>query len=1058
MGIASKVIQICLFALIIAATNGCGGGGENKQEFTNTVEASRKDVLVIVNDNSTDSVQIGTYYQQQRQLDAGQVVHIKVPNQYYISWTEFQSLRDQILRYGICPSVAASTRPDACSDAGLPIYTAENISALTSQTRIRYLVTTRGVPTRMTVDGSTLYSPNESTSVDNYLRFWLARYLTADTPFSAFIDRAKSFGDGRGMRIIDPTIDQEYIIGRIDGLDLNSAMALIDRAVRTEANGWYGKLYGSTFGNTGGVSIFKNYATNQPIYGDATTSWRYAFGLMGEQRPECSDYASPSHYFAFLQADPNGKSPRYCQAQFTKGVPNDITPGHPSSRSPLAWDALAYFGSLDGQTIAGGFPTLLNWRKNDSCTVTLCANAADPIACRLNSIDPLREINTECVGVADGFIGYNFQSFPMSILSSWPTGWGPYSVDQSDPVQLLDTSASNGTTSAWFIRPDETLNPVCYNYSNGNFDGTIVPCTGKHKLGLAQTINVSSTDPANPPSYHMSYQIKGSALQTAGSINGFMRFNYPKDTVTACPTGLVGLTTDTSCRYTTTLPAALPVGDTNWTLVQRDITPPANTGMNFTSITIGFTGTLNNGQVGLDAVSVTELNTTTELVRNGSFEEGHQQTGDGDFAANFLSRLGGTAFWGSLSHHYTAGHSFDQTSLTSLVYLNRGLPLGDAVWLGEGGVSGIMYGDPLYSPIAVQLKYNLPNAWNMVTGQVALTGSAVNGTDASRVTTTYQIDYCTGLDFYLCGNSSNPWKATGLAGSGGQRNMSFGTWDTRMLPNGQYTLRLEVSSTNKDLGKTQAFYDYVPVIVYDSTSDADGDGLLDQLELSNYGTDPTKADTDGDGLSDSDEINLYHTNPLLTDSDGDGLSDYAEVITYHSNPLITDTDGDGYNDYQEVTYGGNPNDPLVAPLTFISAPLTVVEADVTNTYQFSVNRSDAVYGLQPVQSGIQIDPVTGVFTWKPDFLLAGQTRLISVSAQSGGFSRNQLNLVKIVAINNGDINEDGVVDLADVTLAEQFAAGTLIPTERQKARADVVHDLVIDNADVTAISNMAAGL
>lgn len=38
------------------------------------------------------------------------------------------------------------------------------------------------------------------------------------------------------------------------------------------------------------------------------------------------------------------------------------------------------------------------------------------------------------------------------------------------------------------------------------------------------------------------------------------------------------------------------------------------------------------------------------------------------------------------------------------------------------------------------------------------------------------------------------------------------------------------------------------------TSDTDGDGLTDKIELEKWKTDPTKADTDGDGFSDLKEI------------------------------------------------------------------------------------------------------------------------------------------------------------------------------------------------------------
>ncbi|MBI1422262.1 MAG: hypothetical protein GC149_02265 [Gammaproteobacteria bacterium] len=1026
---------------------------------TASAAMQRNDVLVVVNDNSTDSVQIGNYYTQRRDIDPSAIVHVKVPDQYYISWTEFLSLRDQILRYGICPSLSAIDRPAACNDASLPIYTAENISALTAATPIRYIVTTRGVPVRMTVDGSTLYDPNSSTSVDNYLRFWLARCLTSDVSFSGFNERATAFGDGSGMRIIEPAIDSEYVLGRIDGLDLASAEALIDRAISVEANGWYGKLYGSTFGSTGGISTWINYANSSPVYGDYTMGWRYAFGLLGESRPECSDYASANHYFAFGQTAANGKSPAYCLAQFNKGVPNEVMQGNTSSRSPLAADALAYFGSLDGQLEAGGITTLLNWRKDDTCQVTLCANAADPAACRQASTDPLHEINTACVGVAEGFIGYNFQSFPVSIMASWPTAWGPNSVDQNDPPLVLASDAAAGSNSLWFARPDEVSNPSCYIYNNGNFDGSEQACTRVHKIGLSQSIDVASTDPANPLSYHLAFKLKGQGISSAATVRAFVRFIYPKAANTDCPGGLSGTAAATSCTYQVTINAPLPAGDSDWTQVQGDVIPPANTGMNYTSALLGFTGTVNGGSVGFDAVSLQETGSSNELIANGSFEQGNLQTANGDYAANFLSRLGGTAFWGSLSHHESGGHSFDRTSLTTLVYLLRGLPLGDAVWLGDPHVSGIFYGDPLYSPVAVRLLVADSNPWHFISGSVALSGSAVNGNDPARVSTQYTIAYCHGDDFYNCGSVDNPWVATGLAGTGGQKDMSFGNWDGSQLAPGKYMLRLQVTSTNPGKGKTQSFYDYAPVVIYDSTSDADGDGLSDVDEMSNkYGTNPLKADTDGDGLSDGDEVNVYHTDPLSTDTDKDGLSDYAEVVTYHSNPLSTDSDNDGYADNIEVYYGGDPADPQVIPLVFLSTPENTAEADVTYVYPAKVSWSNTSFALFSSIQEMALDSVTGVLTWKPTLADVGLSRYVGIQVTSGTVTNWQFFPLQVVAVNDGDINQDGVIDGADVLLAQQIALGVMTPNESQRAHADVMHDLNIDISDVLIIQRKALGL
>lgn len=787
--------------------------------------ALRNDVLIIVNDNSIDSPQVGQYYAQQRGIDLARIVHVKVPNQYFIPWSQFLSLRDQILRFGICPTVPANLQPAACIDSTQAIYTASNVSALTANTPIRYLVTTRGVPTRMTVDNSPYDA--SSTSVDNYLKYWLARFRSSElsdnglAPFAADSQaRAVAFGDGRGMRLVNPVTDGEYIIGRLDGVNLASANALVDRVIAVEANGWYGKYYGSTFGNRtyGGESRWANYATGASNY-PSGDGWRYAFGLFSENRAECNSYQT---FFNYWSGSSAGRVPTYCWAQFNKGEPDEAMPGVTNARQPIATDATVYFGSLDGQTVAGGFNTLQNWRKNDSCQVKVCTDAADPAACRATSTDPYRELNTDCVGVAGGFIGYNFQSFPVSLLGVWPTGWITYSMDQND-VPVVDSSQGyDDSYSLWFKQSDEVASTGCYSYAvtgagsqtpvAGILGNDVHPCPSERKIGMKQAITIQPEDTNNPPTYRLAFYLKGENLPTTSStIIDRVQFLYPKAAGTPCPSGLIGLASDSQCTYTTSLSHPLPQGNSAWSYASQDLTPPLNTGLAYQSAVISFSGAtdVRTGNFGFDAISFKQINTSTELLANGSFTDGHRQTSAGDFAANFLSRLGGTAFWGSLSHHESSGHSFDETSLGTLVYFMRGLPLGDAVWLGEKHVSGMLYGDPTYSPVAVKFNYLL-YANDRVVDNVTLDGSTINGRDFTKVSTAYRVDYCAGRDFYVC-DLQQSWQSTGLSGAGGQAQQTFGAWDLSTLPYGDYLLRLAVTSTNLASGKSQTFNDYYPV-------------------------------------------------------------------------------------------------------------------------------------------------------------------------------------------------------------------------------------------------------
>lgn len=214
------------------------------------------------------------------------------------------------------------------------------------------------------------------------------------------------------------------------------------------------------------------------------------------------------------------------------------------------------------------------------------------------------------------------------------------------------------------------------------------------------------------------------------------------------------------------------------------------------------------GALGLDTVSVQAVGEGVERVSNGSFTEGHRQVSAGDHAATFLSRLGGTAFWGSVGHHQSAGCAFCFNGLDMLVYFLRGLPLGDAVWFNDANNSGILYGDPLYSPVAVRL--NPVSVTDTVSGQVDLFGSTVNGRDPAAVSTTYRLDVCAGVDFYDC-DLAQSWQATGISGQGGSENALLGRLDTTAFTPGDYTFRLGVTSIASADGRTQTVNDYYTV-------------------------------------------------------------------------------------------------------------------------------------------------------------------------------------------------------------------------------------------------------
>jgi hypothetical protein len=131
--------------------------------------------------------------------------------------------------------------------------------------------------------------------------------------------------------------------------------------------------------------------------------------------------------------------------------------------------------------------------------------------------------------------------------------------------------------------------------------------------------------------------------------------------------------------------------------------------------------------------------------------------------------------------------------------------------------------------------------------------------------------------------------------------------------------------------------------------DADGDGIVNHVEINQYKTNPDSADSDRDGTNDADEIFRHRTDPNNPNTDGDGESDTFEISTgtdplvsnlaprptktigkkppptearpdrdsdqlfdsdetelYRTDPDNPDTDGDGMHDGKEVWVGSDP--------------------------------------------------------------------------------------------------------------------------------------------------------
>ncbi len=124
--------------------------------------------------------------------------------------------------------------------------------------------------------------------------------------------------------------------------------------------------------------------------------------------------------------------------------------------------------------------------------------------------------------------------------------------------------------------------------------------------------------------------------------------------------------------------------------------------------------------------------------------------------------------------------------------------------------------------------------------------------------------------------------------------------------------------------------------------------------------------------------------PLPGDIDGDGLSDSLE-ITIGTDPLDSDSDDDGLTDYQEVAWDGDDS--------AYSAGQDTDPLDSDSDGDGIIDGAESLAGTNPLDAGSK-------FVW-------------------------------------GDINNNGVVNVADVLLATRAALGILTLDSAQLARGNV---------------------
>ncbi|MEE9492662.1 MAG: M14 family zinc carboxypeptidase [Gammaproteobacteria bacterium] len=162
---------------------------------------------------------------------------------------------------------------------------------------------------------------------------------------------------------------------------------------------------------------------------------------------------------------------------------------------------------------------------------------------------------------------------------------------------------------------------------------------------------------------------------------------------------------------------------------------------------------------------------------------------------------------------------------------------------------------------------------------------------------------------------------------------------------------------------------------------------------------------------------------ICADSDTDGLDDCFE-LQIGTNPALIDTDGDGVSDYDEVNYDGslfnyNPYHP------------------VTNLGGTDLNANN------------------------PDTDADGYTDLVEITASSNPLDGNNIPIP-----HDGDLNNDGTVNAADILIATRIITGQIQINATQLAHGDVAPlvaaqpapDGLFTLGDLVVIQRKALGL
>lgn len=834
-----------------------------------------EEVVVVYNTNAGGALAIASHYAEKRGIGAERLCPVQMPRGLFATPTHLLAARQSVL------DCLCKLSGDEAGPACVP----SNTGAIVPASKVTHLALIRGIPARMT--GTPWPSDNEEPSLDFYLSHLLANDadIFAEGTKGSINFNYKSLGILNDLSPkLEPATHKFFAIGRVEAITVARTLALIDRTLASEAQGFEGNIVSE--------AVYSAWSTNNP--------GRYLTSTFDDV---CQDYL---FYEPFVFGAPESSwNTGLCRWGTTgtsvDGAWDGMMPGFSKTTVPNPINVTWFTGNNpranknpapeNNHSAFTNYSTMKKWRK----TAESCAAECDDLvgieaqqACEDSSTDYFRVLNTDCVGVAPGFMGQQVRSYPVGYYGFFPQGWGRGGGGgtESTPPEIRSGGAFQNDDFA----DDYYLHFGAADHANLNADlctnteGEEESCNERvavnlmHTLHLGEPITVNGTEEITVK-YRYRNQGGPQAHIRLHLCANSCEVNL-KDTENTWPTHPVN-------------EAQLAWAEASHTLVINEADTPT---INKLRIWIdGRFARFINGFFDLDAVEIRRTS-TGELLSVGdiySFSDTKlRKNGSGASAADVIDRMSGIAYWGSSSHHLTGGWAYSPTtSVARNVFGGR--TLGEAL-VKPTAKSGIAYGDPLYRGYAVKITNGetraMPVPWvydiwaDSSPEASTLYLNVLQGMNHTH-RVAWTLDHCTEHPIESCAES---W-STLLKGVGAVRGHPL---SNGMLPEAKTYLRLRAW---RDGQPEKHISSYARVHLHgddwelpaECDADLDGDGVVEAADVATLKPfricDEGKlaCDVNDDGVVEIKDVGwivaAIGSSDLTYDTNGDGVVDQADA-------------------------------------------------------------------------------------------------------------------------------------------------------------------------------------